>query len=1232
MSSPVSVMGAFGKNDNNKTMADCKTETATAPKIHHQNHQQVLQDALERIQQGDTASTAEAIYISGACGTGKTTLVQTVQQQSSKSNSSGLWWGTGVCHSNRRTTPFQAVASAMGGICQEHLGVAAAAASNKKQKQRQKKQHQQKKQLQHSITTTTLRAHIREQCMAQFTMDELELLCRVIPVLKQVLLIKQQKNKEEGPLFASSLQLLVHVICRFLSIFCTADHPVVLVLDDLHQADPETRLLLQTLVQQTTLKHLLLIGIVQTSTSTSSESSGIEEIGWLEEITSSSSATTPEVMRIQHLEYGPMTKQQVQDVVSERLTLSSQLSRAEQHDIDGLTTILYNHTAGNPLFVTQLLDMLLHQGLIVRNLQQGRYVWDCSAITTTLQHRNNQNKTIQDVYAYKIQSTLSSVTEQWCLAIAAALVGHGHSSSSISFDILVLKQVVTTNDKVMKLLQKQLQQKRKTQADLHDFTVESCCEKAVSVGVLEKTSTTSTASQYCHRYGFVNDRALQAAYSFLIKDSSIDGEEKEEMVLGTIGQALYQQFLAPSAPMSRMSLACFCHENSETADLTESNSSIRSFSNSSKHFDAPVECSEGSYGDDDSDLVLLDYNEVLFACVNLVLQCRSISTTHGGQPNLLSPETIGRLCLQAGQLACRQASLRSAAHYVDAGIKVFKPYLWKQQQQEEQQYYQLSLDLVNLSAQVHFGMGNFDKVARRVASITSHVIKPEDGFAAIMLRLQMLPGRTSWDNIIQELMSQLEAAGAPNVPTMTTGKLAVVRQLVKNRSLIKGRSAQQLEKDLPIMTDPVQNHIARLFALLGQAAYQKSMKDLSVVALGRFFQQTLMYGFGPNGAKSVSCYAVLNNLLQNHEIAYDFGRLAIRLLDRPETASSQVATVCHTIYLGCNLVHQPLRDSFAGYERGFTVGRGCGDVVQAMNCLRARLALGQMLCMNMKDYYQECLGGLATLKEFNQEGYVSICLGHAQYAECLLGRDVQEASDLIGSHLNIGILRTLLLEDGNEGDEKLHLLTYHYSRIQLLYILNMFEKADMDREQYSSWFKYEKATIALKIFTYFISGLTCLSLYKRDPKKKVHLRNARHYIKLLQPLHQIGFPMIDHMMPLLKAEEMSATVGSSDVQAVVAEYMASINEAEKGGFLVSRAIAFERMGEMYLSRKDKTSAARALQSAYQAYEDYGATAKLQLLKDTYRDSIEFEPHDQLSEVMMKTQVHPLDLVSAKGKK
>ena len=150
------------------------------------------------------------------------------------------------------------------------------------------------------------------------------------------------------------------VLCRLLGVFARPEHPLALFLDDLQWLDAATLDLLEDLLTQPDLHHLLLIGTYRDDGVTPAHLlmqrlAAIREAGG----------------RVQEIVLNPLRLEDVSRMVAD--ALRSNRARA-------LARLVHEKTAGNPFFAIQFLTGLAEEGLLAFERDAASWAWDLGRI------------------------------------------------------------------------------------------------------------------------------------------------------------------------------------------------------------------------------------------------------------------------------------------------------------------------------------------------------------------------------------------------------------------------------------------------------------------------------------------------------------------------------------------------------------------------------------------------------------------------------------------------------------------------------------------------------------------------------------------------------------------------------------------------------------------------------------------------------------------------------------
>ncbi|MCA9704516.1 MAG: AAA family ATPase [Myxococcales bacterium] len=152
------------------------------------------------------------------------------------------------------------------------------------------------------------------------------------------------------------------MLLRFVGVFTTAAHPLVLFLDDLQWADNATLELLEHLIDPEDESSLLLIGAYRDNEVSESHPLMLA----LRELRAAGGS-------IHDITLGPLSFSHVAQMLADTVLRSPQ-------DTEPLARLVLAKTGGNPFFLGQFLHSLHREGLLVFDGAAGRWRWDLARI------------------------------------------------------------------------------------------------------------------------------------------------------------------------------------------------------------------------------------------------------------------------------------------------------------------------------------------------------------------------------------------------------------------------------------------------------------------------------------------------------------------------------------------------------------------------------------------------------------------------------------------------------------------------------------------------------------------------------------------------------------------------------------------------------------------------------------------------------------------------------------
>ena len=188
-----------------------------------------------------------------------------------------------------------------------------------------------------------------------------QLMVDLVPELK--LVIGEQPPVPELP--PSDLQARFQLVFRrLLAAFARPEHPLVLFLDDLQWLDMATLDLLGHLVTSPEVRHVLLVGAYREN-----------EVGPDHPLMQTVRAIQASRGRLREIVLASLQPEDVECLVADAL-------RCEREYVRPLADLVFERTAGNPLFSVQFLTTLAEEGLLRFDTDGKVWRWDAGRISS----------------------------------------------------------------------------------------------------------------------------------------------------------------------------------------------------------------------------------------------------------------------------------------------------------------------------------------------------------------------------------------------------------------------------------------------------------------------------------------------------------------------------------------------------------------------------------------------------------------------------------------------------------------------------------------------------------------------------------------------------------------------------------------------------------------------------------------------------------------------------------
>ncbi|BAY22390.1 multi-sensor signal transduction multi-kinase [Calothrix sp. NIES-2100] len=281
-------------------------------------------------QPSELLNRSELILITGFSGIGKTAVVNEVQKPIVRQRG---YFITGKFDQFQRNIPFSAFVQALQDLMAQIL------------------------------TESDAQITQWQQKILAALGDNAQVIIDVIPELKKIIGTQPPVTELVGN---AAQKRFNRFFRKFIQVFTTPEHPLVIFLDDLQWADTASLKLVQMLMSERQIRHLLLIGAYRNNEVSHTHPLMLT----LEQI-----RTSQHPKAITTINLAPLTATDINHLFTD--TLSCKLEEALP-----LTQIIYPKTQGNPFFTIQILKTLHTDGHINFASEIGSWQYDLNQVQT----------------------------------------------------------------------------------------------------------------------------------------------------------------------------------------------------------------------------------------------------------------------------------------------------------------------------------------------------------------------------------------------------------------------------------------------------------------------------------------------------------------------------------------------------------------------------------------------------------------------------------------------------------------------------------------------------------------------------------------------------------------------------------------------------------------------------------------------------------------------------------
>ncbi|WP_293121124.1 serine/threonine-protein kinase PknK, partial [Moorena sp. SIO4G3] len=335
----------------------------------------------------------------------------------------------------------------------------------------------------------------------------------VIPELEQII----GKQPPVPDLSAGAAQNRFNrLFQKFIQVFTTAEHPLVIFLDDLQWVDSASLKLMELLMSETDTRYLLLIGAYRDN-----------EVSPTHPLMLTLDEISKTEVNVNSITLAPLKHSDLNNLIADTLSCSEELAQP-------LTELVFQKTKGNPFFATQFLKSLHAENLIRFNFEVGH--WECDIAQVRALALSDDVVEFMALQLRKLPAATQEILQ------LAACIGNQFDLGTLA--IVYEKSQTETAADLWKALQEGL---LLPQSEIYKF-FQTTDESQQSIG--ESYPQSRLPHHSSPVYKFLHDRVQQAAYALIDQDhkqqthlkigqlllSNTSEQEREEKIFDIVNQ------------------------------------------------------------------------------------------------------------------------------------------------------------------------------------------------------------------------------------------------------------------------------------------------------------------------------------------------------------------------------------------------------------------------------------------------------------------------------------------------------------------------------------------------------------------------------------------------------------------------------------------------------------------------------------------------------------------------
>lgn len=543
---------------------------------------------------------------------------------------------------------------------------------------------------------------------------------------------------------------------------------------------------------------------------------------------------------------------------------------------------------------------------------------------------------------------------------------------------------------------------------------------------------------------------------------------------------------------------------------------------------------------------------------------------------------LAQLNLRAGQRKKDLSSLQAADRYFQTGLGLLPIGAWVS-------HYQLMLSLFSHRCEILYVLGNIPEAEYAFHQILAHAKIPDQIMGAFEAKSTYLMQAYRAQEVIETGLMILFRFDYP-LP-LTFNRFYLYKEILQFKKQMLGKKVKDLI-NLPEMTDPRQEAIVRILLIILRACSLNGHPG-SMALLLHAMNYVLKHGVNPYSAYLFSFYgAVLSNLAYDLKNGFEFGKLAMAIVDRFNAVKQEILTRHLFIVISLNRLGKTrhhIDELSAVVKKSLNSG-------MFMNIFNLHVLYFFFLFVSgdrLETLEQKMLAKQKQILDSNQILWIHNLDLLFQVIRALMGKERKKF--LLDNPTDIHS-ETLL-----ETWEKTHTIatiTDYYLYRQIISYFIESPAASLGHAQKGSPYFCSFVSLTSRMTHIFFYTLALFDLLDRAPRKSHNacLKMIRKNYRFFKLIYRKAPENNPHLLFLIKAEW--ARIKNQDKKAFI-YYEKAMADAKKAGYIHVEALCCELAGKFYLKKENQRTGQFFISEAVRLYRKWGVPSKAAALEHQY---------------------------------